>query len=68
MISPHCLPVCKNRFEKFARIISRRHIQTTISDEDFLCIIKVKLATEEPNLFHHTVCDYTRICFIVLQL
>ena len=26
---PHCLPVCKNRFEKFARAFSRRHKQTT---------------------------------------
>ena len=23
-LGPHCLPVCKNRFEKFARIFSRR--------------------------------------------
>ena len=22
-LGPHCLPVCKNRFEKFARIFSR---------------------------------------------
>ena len=31
---PHCLPVCKNRFEKFARIFSRHHKQTTFSDAD----------------------------------
>ena len=31
-LGPHCLPVCKNRFEKFARIFSRRHKQTTFSD------------------------------------
>ena len=37
--SPHCLPVCKNRFEKFARIFSRRHKQT-FSDAGFLGILK----------------------------
>ena len=35
-LGPHCLPVCKNRFEKFARIFSRRHKQTTFSDAGFL--------------------------------
>ena len=33
---PHCLPVCKNRFEMFARIFSRRHKQMTFSDACFL--------------------------------
>ena len=33
---PYCLPVCKNRFEMFARIISRRHKQTTFSGAGFL--------------------------------
>ena len=37
----HCLPVCKNRFEKFARIFSRRHKQTTFSDAGFLGILRV---------------------------
>ena len=37
----HCLPVCKNRFEKFARIFSRRHKQTTFSDADFLGALRV---------------------------
>ena len=32
----------KNRFEKFARIFSRRHEQTTFSDADFLGVLKVK--------------------------
>ena len=32
---PPCLPVCKYRFEKFARIFSRRHKQTTFSVADF---------------------------------
>ena len=40
--SPHCLPVCKNRFEKFARIFGRRHKQTTFSDAGFLGILRVK--------------------------
>ena len=39
---PHCLPVCKNRFEKFARIFSRRKKQTTFSDADFLGVLRVK--------------------------
>ena len=30
-LGPHCLPVYKNRFEKLARIFSRRHKQTTLS-------------------------------------
>ena len=39
---PRCLPVCKNRFEKFARLFSRRHKQTTFSDAGFLGILRVK--------------------------
>ena len=39
---PHCLPVCKNRFEKFAKIFSRRHKQTTFSDAGFLGSLRVK--------------------------
>ena len=38
----HCLPVCKNRFEKFARIFSRRHKQTTFSDAGFRGALRVK--------------------------
>ena len=38
----HCLPVCKNRFEKFARICSSRHKQTTFSDAGFLGALRVK--------------------------
>ena len=38
----HCLPVCKKRFEKFARIFSRQHKQTTFSDAGFLDILRVK--------------------------
>ena len=37
----HCLPVCKNRFEKFAGIFSRRHKQTTFSGAGILCILRV---------------------------
>ena len=40
-LGPHCLPVCKNRFEKFASIFSRRHKQTTFSDAGFLGILRV---------------------------
>ena len=42
-LGPHCLPVCKNRFEKFARIFSRRHKQTTFSDADFLGVLRVNM-------------------------
>ena len=34
--------MCKNRFEKFGRILSRRHKQTTFSDVGFLGILRVK--------------------------
>ena len=39
---PHCLPVCKNRFEKSAGIFSRRHKQMTFSDAVFLGALRVK--------------------------
>ena len=42
-LGPHCLPVCKNRFEKFPRIFSRRHKQTTFSDAGFLGVLSVKV-------------------------
>ena len=42
-LGPHCLPVCKNRFEKFARIFSRPHKQTTFSDAGFLGVLRVKI-------------------------
>ena len=42
---PHCLPVCKNRFEKFARIFKRRHKQMTFSYAGFLGILGVKRLT-----------------------
>ena len=41
-LGPHCLPVSKNRFGKFARIFSRRHKQTTFSDVGFLGVLRVK--------------------------
>ena len=43
---PYCLPVCKNRFKKSARIFSRRHKQTTFSDAVFLGALRVKLALD----------------------
>ena len=36
------MPVCKNRFEKSARIFSRRYKQTTFSDAVFLGALRVK--------------------------
>ena len=36
-------PLCKNRFEKFARIFSRRHKQTTFSDAGFLGALRVNM-------------------------
>ena len=36
------MPVCKNRFEKFARIFSRQHKQTTFSNTGFLGVLRVK--------------------------
>ena len=49
-LGPHCLPVCKNRFEKFARIFSRRHKQTTFSGAGFLCSLRVKVLMELNSL------------------
>ena len=47
-MGPHCLPVCKkNSFEKFARIFSRRHKQTTFSDAVFLGALRVKNSISE---------------------
>ena len=48
--SPHCLPVCKNRFEKSARIFSRRHKQTTFSDAVFLGALRVKTQSTFQNI------------------
>ena len=44
MIRVHtvCL-YAKNRFEKFARIFSRQHKQTTFSDAGFLGVLRVKI-------------------------
>ena len=39
---PHGFPVCKNRFEMFARIFSKQHKQTTFSDAGFLGILRIK--------------------------
>ena len=53
--APHCLPVCKNRFEKSARIFSRRHKQMTFSDAVFLGALRVKKYGRElrcPNIEH----------------
>ena len=47
-LGPHCLLVCENRFEKFARIISRQHKLTTFSDAGFLGVLRVKLNALAP--------------------
>ena len=39
----HSFPVCKNRFEKFSRIFSRQHKQTTFWNAGFLGILRVNL-------------------------
>ena len=48
-LGPHCLPICKNGFEKFARIFSRRHKQTIFSDAGFLGALRVKKNTVSTN-------------------
>ena len=53
-LGPHCLPVCKNRFEKFARIFSRRHKQTTFSDAVFLGALRVNKITD---MAKDEICD-----------
>ena len=53
---PHCLLVCKNRFEKFARIFSRQYKQTIFSDAGFLDILRVKS-------LHMQLCSY-EACFL----
>ena len=52
-MGPHCLPACKNRFEKFARIFSRRHKQMTFLDAGFLGVLRVNIwwtVTSEQNV------------------
>ena len=60
---PHCLPVCKNRFEKFARIFSRRHKQTIFSDAGFLGILRVKIRAAQ-GLFNDVYAFFFLIFFI----
>ena len=47
----------QNRFEKFARIFSRRHKQTTFSDAGFLGVLRVKRPNQLMEVFvnvkHH---------------
>ena len=49
-LGPHCLPVCKNRFEKFARLFSSQHKQTAFSDAGFLGILRVNLIWRQGSL------------------
>ena len=37
----------QNRFEKFARIFSRRHKQTTFSDAVFLGVLRINKLVEK---------------------
>ena len=48
-LGPYCLPVCKNRFEKSARIFSRQHKQTTFSDAIFLGALRVNIVEAKGN-------------------
>ena len=41
----------KNSFEKFARIFSRRHVQTTFSDAVFLGTLRVNKALKKIAVF-----------------
>ena len=54
---PHCLPVCKNSFEKFAKIFNRRLKQMSFSDAGFLGILRVKDAyvTVFPDFIYKSV-------------
>ena len=64
-----CLPICKNRFEKFARIFSRRHKQTTFSDSGFLGILRVNYALDKRgvliNIFH--ISPWTSMLRVLLK-
>ena len=55
---PHCLPVCKNSFEKFERMFSRRHKQTTFSDAGFLAILRVKMVDLLPFVKGDNFCNF----------
>ena len=55
-LGPHCLPVCKNRFEKFARIFSRHHKQTTFSDAGLFGVLRV----------NHSAVSYVIICKVLI--
>ena len=50
-LGPHCLPVCKNKFEKFARIFSRQHKQMTFSDVGFLGVLRVNFNQKVPKFY-----------------
>ena len=64
---PYCLPVCKNRFEKSARIFSRRHKQTTFSDNDFLGALRVKYGKSSAGKYVFLVMLTICIALIVVS-
>ena len=49
------MPVCKNRFQKFARIFSRRHKQATFLDAGFHVILRVKNSAIERGSIHFLI-------------
>ena len=61
---PHCLPVYKNRFQKFVRIFSKRHKQRTFSDAGFLGILRVNVYSVQ---CYNIACTKCPIYFISLD-
>ena len=59
---PHGLPVCKNRFEKFARLFSRLYKQTTFSDAGFLGILRVNALKRKTSIFSVKKVPYLELC------
>ena len=55
MVHTVCL-YAKNRFEKFARIFSRRHKQTTFSDAGHLRVNSVSYLFQNLNNSIFTIC------------
>ena len=54
-LGPHCLPLCLYRFEKFARIFSRRHKQTTFLDAGFIGVLRVEICCGQAHYCNQSV-------------
>ena len=67
-LGPHCLPVCKNRFEKFARIFSRRHKQTTFSGAGFIGALRVRPGLGYSQTVQNKASDQSLCSLLKLQL